>query len=64
MDRQGNICVLFGKLSFEADKLVENANVIINAIRAERPSSTKGVYIRKLAVSSTMGVPVKVAIKE
>ena len=64
MDRQGNICVLFGKLSFDADKLVENANVIINAIRAERPSSTKGVYIRKLAVSSTMGVPVKVAIKE
>ena len=64
MDRQGNICVLFGKMSFEADKLAENANVIINAIRAERPSSTKGVYIRKLAVSSTMGVPVKVAIKE
>jgi large subunit ribosomal protein L1 len=64
MDRQGNICVLFGKLSFDADKLVENANVIVNAIRAERPSSTKGVYIRKLAVSSTMGVPVKVAIKE
>ena len=64
MDRQGNICVLFGKLSFDADKLVENANVIINAIRAERPSSAKGVYIRKLAVSSTMGVPVKVAIKE
>ena len=64
MDRQGNICVLFGKLSFDADKLVENANVIINAIRAERPSSTKGVYIRKLVVSSTMGVPVKVAIKE
>ena len=64
MDRQGNICVLFGKMSFEADKLAENAHVIINAIRAERPSSTKGVYIRKLAVSSTMGVPVKVAIKE
>jgi large subunit ribosomal protein L1 len=51
-------------LSFDADKLVENANVIINAIRAERPSAAKGVYIRKLAVSSTMGVPVKVAIKE
>ena len=64
MDRQGNICVLFGKMSFEAEKLVENANVILGAIRAERPSSAKGTYIRKLAVSSTMGVPVKVAIKE
>ena len=64
MDRQGNICVLFGKLSFDADKLVENANVILNAIRAERPAAAKGAYIRKLSVSSTMGVPVKVAIKE
>ncbi len=64
MDRQGNICVLFGKVSFEADKLVENATVILNAIRAERPSSTKGQYIRKMSVSSTMGVPVKIAVKE
>ena len=64
MDRQGNICVLFGKISFSAEKLVENANVIINAIRAERPSSAKGVYIRKMCVSSTMGVPVKLAVKE
>lgn len=64
MDRQGNICVLFGKISFEADKLVENANVILNAIRAERPAAAKGTYIRKVVVSSTMGVPVTVAIKE
>lgn len=64
MDRQGNICVLFGKMSFEADKLAENAHVILNAIRAERPASTKGQFIRKMSISSTMGVPVKVAIKE
>ena len=64
MDRQGNICVLFGKMSFDADKLVENASVILNAIRAERPAATKGLYIRKMCVSSTMGVPVKLAVKE
>jgi large subunit ribosomal protein L1 len=64
MDRQGNICVLFGKVSFDADKLVENATVILNAIRAERPSSAKGQYIRKMSFSSTMGVPVKIAVKE
>ena len=64
MDRQGNICVLFGKASFAEDKLLENAETIISAIRAERPSSTKGQYIKKVSVSSTMGVPVKVAIKE
>lgn len=64
MDRQGNICVMFGKLSFDLEKLIENATVILNAIRAERPSSTKGQYIRKMSLCSTMGVPVKVAIKE
>ena len=64
MDRQGNICVPFGKLSFETGKLLENAEAIISAIRAERPSAAKGQYIRKMCVSSTMGVPVKVAIKE
>lgn len=64
MDRQGNLCVMFGKLSFDQEKLVENATVILNAIRAERPSSAKGQYIRKMSLSSTMGVPVKVDIKE
>jgi len=64
MDRQGNLCVMFGKLSFDLDKLVENANVILHAIRAERPASTKGQYIRKLSLCSTMGAPVKVSIKE
>lgn len=64
MDRQGNICVLFGKLSFDADKLQENAEAIISAIRAERPASAKGQFFRRVTVSSTMGVPVKVDIKD
>lgn len=64
MDRQGNICVMFGKLSFDADKLLENAQVIMSAIRAERPAAAKGQFIRKMTVCSTMGVPVKVIIKE
>lgn len=64
MDRQGNICVMFGKMSFDADKLVENATTILNAIRSERPTSAKGQFFRKVSVSSTMGVPVKVDIKD
>ncbi len=64
MDRQGNLCVPFGKLSFEAGSLAENANAILEAVRAERPSSTKGQYIRTLTVSSTMGAGVRVIIKE
>ncbi|NLB68665.1 MAG: 50S ribosomal protein L1 [Lentisphaerae bacterium] len=64
MDRQGNICVMFGKLSFDQEKLLENVNALIGAIKAERPAATKGQYIRGASLSSTMGVPVRVAIKD
>ncbi len=64
MDRQGNICVMIGKLSFDADKLVENAKVLLDAIRGNRPAALKGQLFRKVSVSSTMGVPVKLDIKD
>ena len=56
MDRQGNVHVPFGKLSFEAEKLVENCHAVIDALVAERPSAAKGIYMKKCTVSSTMGV--------
>ncbi len=64
MDRQGNLCVPFGKLSFAPEALVENANAILDAVRAERPAATKGQFIRTLTVCSTMGAGVRVIIKE
>ena len=63
MDRQGNICVPFGKLSFTPEALLANVNTLIEAIRAERPAAAKGQYIRAMAVSSTMGVGVRVIVK-
>ena len=63
MDRTGNICVLCGKRSFDADKLVGNINTIVDAIRAERPAGAKGAFIRSLTVCSTMGVGVRVSIQ-
>ena len=64
MDRQGNICVMIGKLSFDAEKLVENAKVLIDAVRSNRPAALKGQLFRKVSMSSTMGVPVKLDIKD
>lgn len=64
MDRTGNVCVLCGKRSFDADKLVGNINTIVDAVRAERPAGAKGTFIRSLTVSSTMGVGVRVVVKE
>ncbi len=63
MDRTGNVCVLCGKRSFAADKLVDNINAILTALKAERPAAAKGVFIRSLTVSSTMGVGVRVQLK-
>ena len=53
-----------GKLSFDATKLVGNINSIIEAISAEKPAGTKGAFIRSCTVSSTMGVGVRVVVKE
>jgi len=64
MDRTGNVCVLCGKRSFDADKLVGNINTIVEAVKAERPAGAKGTFIRSLTVSSTMGVGVRVLVKD
>ncbi len=64
MDRTGNVCVLCGKRSFEESKLVENIRTIVGAVKAERPAGAKGVFVRTLTVSSTMGVGVGVLVKE
>ncbi len=60
MDRTGNLCVVAGKLSFDADKLAGNITTILSAVAAERPASAKGVFIRSVTISSTMGVGVPV----
>ena len=64
MDRHGNVNVPFGKRSFEDAQLVENALALLDAVRAERPAAARGVFIKRVTVSSTMGVGVPIAIKE
>jgi len=55
MDKGGIIHVPIGKASFEVTQLQENFGMLLNAVLRARPSSAKGQYIRKIAVSSTMG---------
>lgn len=64
MDRNGNVCVLCGKRSFDADKIVGNVHAVLDALRAERPAGAKGTYFRSCTLCSTMGVGVRVDIKE
>jgi large subunit ribosomal protein L1 len=64
MDRNGNVMVPFGKLSFTTDALLENAKSVIAAVQAARPASAKGIYIKRATVSSTMGPGLHIQIKE
>ena len=60
VDKFGIIHVSIGRTSFENDKLVENTKVCIDAILKAKPSSVKGVYFKKLTVSSTMSPGIKI----
>ncbi len=59
-DRYGNVHVLVGKVSMEEEQLVANLAAVIDELLRVRPSAAKGRYIRKLTVSSTMGLGVKI----
>jgi len=64
MDRHGNLCVPVGKRSFPAEKIAGNIDAVMTAVRAEKPPGTKGVFIKNCTVSSTMGVGVRVNLKD
>lgn len=64
MDRHGNVMVPFGKRSFDAAKLLENARTIISAVLAARPAATKGLFVKRCVVSSTMGVGLPIQVHE
>jgi large subunit ribosomal protein L1 len=60
VDKAGIIHGTIGRRSFESDKLVENLRALIDALNKAKPSSSKGIYLRKIALSSTMGIGVRV----
>jgi large subunit ribosomal protein L1 len=60
VDKAGIVHATIGRRSFEADKLVGNLAALLDALNKAKPASSKGVYLRKVAVSSTMGVGVRV----
>ena len=55
VDKAGNIHTPAGKRSFSVEHLVVNANAIIEAIMRAKPAAAKGIYLRSLTVSTTMG---------
>ena len=60
VDKGGIIHGTIGRRSFDSDKLKENLAALMDALTKAKPAASKGVYLRKIAVSSTMGVGVRV----
>ena len=61
-EKNGIVQAGIGKTSFGSDKLIENVNSFIDAIQKSRPSGAKGTFIKKISISSTMGVGINVNI--
>lgn len=59
-DKAGIVHATIGRASFGVEQLETNMKALIEALNRARPQSAKGIYLRKVAVSSTMGIGVKV----
>ena len=59
-DKNGIIHCLIGKLSFPVDALIENLRALLSDLHKARPASSKGVYLKKISLSTTMGPGVSI----
>lgn len=62
-DAYGIVHTIIGKASFDASKLAENAKAVIDAILRAKPSTSKGIYVKSVSLSSTMGPGVFITTK-
>ena len=62
-DKGGIVHGVVGKLSFEADKLVENTQTFINFVNSLKPATVKGVYVKSIAISATMSPGLRVSLQ-
>lgn len=61
-DDTSNLHAIIGKLSFDNDKLLENYEALLDAVRKAKPSAAKGSYIKNISISSSMSAGVKVIV--
>lgn len=64
VDKTGIIHCVIGRVSFGKDKLLENFNALMGAINRAKPSASKGIYLKSLSVSTTMGPGIKIDTAE
>lgn len=62
MNKNGIIYGILGKISFSSEKLIDNFNKYLDTVRRSRPASTKGKFITKVFIASTMGPSVSISV--
>ena len=62
-DKDGNLASTIGRKSYSTDKLLENYNYFIDAIKKEKPDTIKGEFIKNIYITSTMGISYKIGAK-
>ncbi|MBW2243531.1 MAG: 50S ribosomal protein L1 [Deltaproteobacteria bacterium] len=60
VDKNGIIHSTIGKRSFDADKLLANASALIDAVIKAKPAASKGIYLKKISISTTMGPGIQI----
>jgi large subunit ribosomal protein L1 len=60
VDKNGIIHAAIGKRSFEAQQLVDNATALLEAVLRAKPAAAKGIYMKKVSLSSTMGPGIRI----
>ena len=60
VDKAGIIHAVIGKRSFEAQKLIDNAAALIDAVVRAKPAASKGIYMKKISISSTIGPGIRI----
>jgi large subunit ribosomal protein L1 len=60
VEKNGIVHVSIGKISFESDKILDNAREVLNHLLKIKPSSSKGVYMKSISMSSTMSPGIKI----
>src|SRR5438034_8034303 len=62
VDKAGIVHGTIGRRSFDTDKLIGNLSALVDALSKAKPAASKGIYLKKIAVSSTMGVGARVDV--
>lgn len=60
VDKQSIVHIGLGKVSFGADKLLENANTFFDSLKSQKPASIKGTYVKSVFITTTMGPSIEI----